>query len=401
MSCSETPEFMSSEDWQCVSQAHTRVLESICYDMRQAVTKRDRRWMGLTYKDCLSAKEIVDWLSQQKFCPDREEAVKIGRALQKQKFIVHVWGSHTRLVPFADTNMFFRYTPAANALQAPRQSAEDSDDTVKSKTPQTDTVVGSSEERTQTQNELEALRAELQAVKAELEVKRNEQEELHEDVSKKRRETFLGVALLDAKRKELEELNAAIIAAKEPPCSTLGSLSDSVCEVSIGADSLSPDLDSALNGDDDGQEQQKKKQLEALNAELDRKRREYEELDGHLRVKQRESIVGAALLDARRQELVELDSALASAQGPPSSTMEAPPTSTTEAPPTSTMEAPIAASKAPPSSCKNTGSGTKHVVILDLTSTLTPPSMQKLSLTPPNETMGEVSLDLTGLRDDD
>jgi len=112
-------------------------------------------------------------------------------------------GAPIHVLSLSLTPTCFRYTPAANALQAPRQSAEDSDDTVKSKTPQTDTVVGSSEERTQTQNELEALRAELQAVKSELEVKRNEQEELHEDVSKKRRETVLGVALLDAKRKEL------------------------------------------------------------------------------------------------------------------------------------------------------------------------------------------------------
>lgn len=76
--------------------------------LRAEVPLRDRTWMGMSYPQVLDAKDIVDWIVAREQC-DRQTAVQLGRGLQKQKFIVHVWGSHTKVAPFKDMTMFFRF----------------------------------------------------------------------------------------------------------------------------------------------------------------------------------------------------------------------------------------------------------------------------------------------------
>lgn len=100
----------SPSSWSEVVEARRRYLDSICELMREAVPVKDRRSFGISYKDCLDAKEIVAWLLAGGFCCSNKDAVEIGRALQKQKYIVHIWGSHTVLVPFSDSSMYFQFT---------------------------------------------------------------------------------------------------------------------------------------------------------------------------------------------------------------------------------------------------------------------------------------------------
>ena len=74
----------------------TPKLDDIFQQMKISLELKDRQWMGGTYKNCLDAKDIVDFLvSEQRgnFCPTREKAVEVCRELQAQSLIVHVWGS--------------------------------------------------------------------------------------------------------------------------------------------------------------------------------------------------------------------------------------------------------------------------------------------------------------------
>lgn len=106
--------------WEAIQDARIRVLELVCRRMRASLPTQKRRSLGILYSNCLDAKCIVDWLVKSKFCANRKQAVEMGRMLQKQKFIEHIWGSHTKLAPFRDMSMLFRYTARANAL--PRTS---------------------------------------------------------------------------------------------------------------------------------------------------------------------------------------------------------------------------------------------------------------------------------------
>mmetsp|Transcript_1505 Transcript_1505/g.4508 ORF Transcript_1505/g.4508 Transcript_1505/m.4508 type:complete len:333 (+) Transcript_1505:117-1115(+) len=120
----------SQPAWAELVQARRRYLDSVCELMRRALPVKDRRSFGILYRDCLDAKEIVAWLVSGDFCQNSKEAVEIGRALQKQKYMVHIWGSHTVLVPFNDSTMYFRFTDKglnaraseSELAEAPRES---------------------------------------------------------------------------------------------------------------------------------------------------------------------------------------------------------------------------------------------------------------------------------------
>jgi len=108
---------VGASDYSALRDSQARVLDDICHRMREAVPREDRRWLAMTYNNCIDATEIVDWLSEQSYCSTRKQAVEIGRSLQKMKYIVHVWGSHTKLAPFDDMKMFFYYTEMGEAAR--------------------------------------------------------------------------------------------------------------------------------------------------------------------------------------------------------------------------------------------------------------------------------------------
>eukprot|EP00408_Alexandrium_pacificum_P047585 CAMPEP_0171257040 /NCGR_PEP_ID=MMETSP0790-20130122/53629_1 /TAXON_ID=2925 /ORGANISM="Alexandrium catenella, Strain OF101" /LENGTH=191 /DNA_ID=CAMNT_0011725115 /DNA_START=43 /DNA_END=615 /DNA_ORIENTATION=+ len=109
----------SGASWDEVKEARRRYLDSVCELMREAVPVKDIRSFGFSYRNCLDAKEITAWLVAADLCHDAKDAVDIGRSLQKQKYIVHIWGSHTTLVPFANSSMYFRFNEKGMQAKAP------------------------------------------------------------------------------------------------------------------------------------------------------------------------------------------------------------------------------------------------------------------------------------------
>lgn len=84
-----------------------QTLNAVLKQLKANVLLEDRKWMGMTYKNCADASEIVDWLVSQPCCDDRAQAVKLCQEFQAQGAIVHVWGS--KRLKFTDTTMFFRF----------------------------------------------------------------------------------------------------------------------------------------------------------------------------------------------------------------------------------------------------------------------------------------------------
>jgi len=99
---------LAGEWWEGDAEQVDDLFRAVGQRIQSSLPLKDRKWMGRTYAQCLDAKEIIDWLISEHLCNSRKHAVKIGSGLQKRKILVHVWGSHTKLVPFTDTQMFFR-----------------------------------------------------------------------------------------------------------------------------------------------------------------------------------------------------------------------------------------------------------------------------------------------------
>eukprot|EP00934_Nitzschia_sp_Nitz4_P001309 Nitzschia sp. Nitz4//scaffold65_size103378//22017//24157//NITZ4_004458-RA/size103378-augustus-gene-0.78-mRNA-1//1//CDS//3329556216//1309//frame0 len=88
------------------SQEHSsKALEFIAKNFKKNVQIMDRRYHLKTYKDCFVASEAVDYLVQSGAAATREEAVRMGRALQSSFVFEHVTRDHE----FADEYLFFRF----------------------------------------------------------------------------------------------------------------------------------------------------------------------------------------------------------------------------------------------------------------------------------------------------
>lgn len=108
-------------------------LESIFEQMEAAVPAKDVSWMGRSYRHVVNAKDIIEWLVASEICQDRQDAVKVGRALQKAKNIVHIWGSHTKLIPFNDRSMLFHIKHGSDRVDSTRRGVSEQPASIRSR----------------------------------------------------------------------------------------------------------------------------------------------------------------------------------------------------------------------------------------------------------------------------
>jgi len=81
-------------------------LKDIIADLRKNVTPSKQSWYAWSYEDVVNATALIDHMVKQSYCNDRPMALEIGKDLQKQGAIKHVWDSNPE---FRDQAMFFRF----------------------------------------------------------------------------------------------------------------------------------------------------------------------------------------------------------------------------------------------------------------------------------------------------
>jgi hypothetical protein len=83
-------------------------LDELAVAFKKNVKLEDRRFNFRKYKECFIGKEAVDYLVESGQAPNREDAVKLGQALQATYLFEHVTRDHL----FADEKLFFRFLGA-------------------------------------------------------------------------------------------------------------------------------------------------------------------------------------------------------------------------------------------------------------------------------------------------
>lgn len=84
----------------------TTTLEQVAQGFRNNVLVQDRKYRLKTYKQCFVGAEAVDYLIESGVATSRDDAVQVGRALQKNLFLFeHVTRDHD----FADDGLYYRF----------------------------------------------------------------------------------------------------------------------------------------------------------------------------------------------------------------------------------------------------------------------------------------------------
>lgn len=80
-------------------------IDEIAHSFRKNVSIADRKYGLKTYKQTFLGNEAVDLLVESGHAVDRQDAVRIGQALEKSGLFGHVTGDHC----FRDEGMFYRF----------------------------------------------------------------------------------------------------------------------------------------------------------------------------------------------------------------------------------------------------------------------------------------------------
>ena len=81
---------------------------------KAGVPTNDRKYRRKTYKQCFVGEEAVTWFVDQGYATTREDAVDLGKAVQRSNIFDHVCGDHE----FSDGHLLFRFLTATETLDA-------------------------------------------------------------------------------------------------------------------------------------------------------------------------------------------------------------------------------------------------------------------------------------------
>jgi hypothetical protein len=81
-------------------------LKLVADSLRQGVPLKNRRHGLLKFRNCFVGQEAVSWLVDNKYAPDRGEAIVLGNLMLKDGFFHHVLLRHT----FRDAQLFYRFS---------------------------------------------------------------------------------------------------------------------------------------------------------------------------------------------------------------------------------------------------------------------------------------------------